>query len=86
MRILAIGFSDSEVEKLRELVGDVVCIPEYCKDLVVEEIIQRDSLEGRCDWHFQRFIIIHGASSEEIKKIIKTVKTAFNNEIGRAHV
>ncbi|WP_048146570.1 DUF3783 domain-containing protein [Pyrococcus abyssi] len=82
MKIFGIGFSEQEIEELRRLGLDIICIPEYCRDWVVSSIVENtDELEGRCDWHFKKFIIMHNASNEDIKRVIKLVKPKFKDVI-----
>ncbi|ASJ16353.1 hypothetical protein A3L04_04320 [Thermococcus chitonophagus] len=82
MKVYVIGFTPQEVEELKKILGmEVLCIPEYCRDWVLASIVSQEKLEGRSDWHFRKFIIIHGATNEEIKKILGAVKRKFKNVI-----
>ncbi|AMM54531.1 DUF3783 domain-containing protein [Pyrococcus kukulkanii] len=82
MKVYAIGFNPQEVEELKKILGmEVLCIPEYCRDWALASIVSQEKLEGRCDWHFRKFIIIHEATNEEIKKILEAVKRKFENVI-----
>ncbi|AEC51145.1 hypothetical protein PNA2_0227 [Pyrococcus sp. NA2] len=81
-KILLIGFSREEYKELKQLLKhELVCVPEYCKDWTVGSIVERKNLEGRCDWHLRKFIIMHNLTNEEIKNVIKLVKPRFKDVI-----
>ncbi|WP_258084258.1 DUF3783 domain-containing protein [Thermococcus thermotolerans] len=75
-RILLIGFSKEEVKALREsLPVPTFEVPEYCRDWVVSEIVEKaEKLSGSSDWHLRKFVIMHGLDNEAIKGVIRTVK------------
>ncbi|AFK23106.1 DUF3783 domain-containing protein [Pyrococcus sp. ST04] len=81
MKVYVIGFNKEEVEELKRKIGEVICIPEYCRDWVLASIISQEKLEGRCNWHLRKFVIIHGGSKDDIEKIIRIVKSKFKDVI-----
>ncbi|ASJ12619.1 DUF3783 domain-containing protein [Thermococcus thioreducens] len=76
-RVLLIGFSKEEVNALREsLPVPAFEVPEYCRDWVVSEIVEKaENLSGSSDWHLRKFVIMHGLDNETLKDIIRTVKS-----------
>ncbi|WP_148883614.1 DUF3783 domain-containing protein [Thermococcus aciditolerans] len=81
-RILVVGFMPDEVEKLRKaLPVPVFEVPEYCRDWVVSEVVDKaEELSGSSYWHLRKFVIMHDVEDETLKGIIGTVKSL---DIGR---
>ncbi|NJE00875.1 DUF3783 domain-containing protein [Thermococcus sp. JdF3] len=81
-RILVVGFTPDEVEKLQKaLPVPVFEVPEYCRDWVVSEVVDRaEGLSGSSYWHLRKFVIMHDVDNETLKGIIGTVKSL---DIGR---
>ncbi|NJE04637.1 DUF3783 domain-containing protein [Thermococcus sp. M36] len=76
-KVLLIGFGRSEVEAVKGAFQDmdVVEVPEYCRDWVVSEIVEKaGELSGSSDWHLRKFVIMHGLDNEAIKGVIRAVK------------
>ena len=77
-KVLLIGFTEEESKKVRDalhMVG-VFGVPEYCKDWVVSEIVERaEELNGSSDWHLRKFVIMHGLDNETLKAVIRAVKS-----------
>lgn len=73
--ILLIGFDDEEVEAIRKALGEhhVYGIPQYCRDWVLQEIVEKaPGLEGDCNWHARKFLLMHDVPG--VKEILKKVK------------
>ncbi|WP_175059613.1 DUF3783 domain-containing protein [Thermococcus sp. 2319x1] len=82
--ILIIGFEQDEVSGVREILSefDIYEVPEYCKDWVVEEVVAKaPTFQGSGNWHWRKFIIMHNLSNEEVKRVIKTVRSQGINPI-----
>ncbi|ASJ09363.1 hypothetical protein A3L11_09025 [Thermococcus siculi] len=76
-KVLLIGFGPAEVEAIRDSLGglDVFEVPEYCRDWVVSEVVERaEELSGSSQWHLRKFVIMHGLDNETLKGVIKAVK------------
>jgi len=74
MKILLVGFTSEEVEKVKELGYPVLPVPEHFRGFKVAEILEKDFEEGRLDWAGGRFLIMHGLSNEDIKRVIPAVR------------
>lgn len=76
-RVFLIGFGRREVESIREALKDfdVHEIPEYCRDWVLQEIIEKaEELRGGGDWHVKKFLLMHDVNNEDVKEIMGRVK------------
>ncbi|ASJ00184.1 DUF3783 domain-containing protein [Thermococcus gorgonarius] len=76
--IFLIGFSEDEVELVRNAFGDVPVyeIPEECRGWILSEIIEKaDSLKGSGNWHERKFFLMHDLSNEEIKDALRKMKS-----------
>ncbi|NJE02881.1 DUF3783 domain-containing protein [Thermococcus sp. MV11] len=76
-KVLLVGFGPDEVGLLRDsLPVPVFEVPEYCRDWVVGEIVEKaEKLSGSCYWHLMRFLIMHGLDNETLKEVIRSVKS-----------
>ncbi|CAD5244381.1 DUF3783 domain-containing protein [Thermococcus camini] len=76
-KVLLVGFLPDEVERLREALSvPVFEVPEYCRDWVVSEIVEKaEELSGSSYWHLRKFVIMHGLDNETLKGIIRAVKS-----------
>lgn len=73
--ILVIGFSREEVERIKGVFEEVYEVPPYCRDWVLQEIIEKaPSLEGSGDWHDRKFFIMHGRENHEVKEALSRMK------------
>ncbi len=76
-KILLIGFSDREFQKVANAIGKsrLFAVPEYCRDWVVEEVVTKaEELKGPSDWHLRKFVIMHELDNETLKEVIRSVK------------
>lgn len=76
-KVFLIGFEKEDVERLREALKDFYVheIPEYCRDWILQEIIEKaDKLRGNGNWHVRKFLLMHDVDSEDVKAVIKMVK------------
>lgn len=76
--ILIIGFEQDEVSRVRETLGefDIYEVPEYCRDWIVAEVVAKaPTFEGSGNWHWRKFVIMHNLSNEEVKRVIKDVRS-----------
>ena len=75
-KVLLIGFPREEVKALREVLPvPVFEVPEYCRDWVVGEVVEKaEKLSGSSYWHLRRFVIMHGLDNETLKEVIRSVK------------
>jgi len=76
--ILLIGFKGDEVSKMKNaLTGfEVYEVPEYCRDWVVEEVVAKaPTFEGSGNWHWRKFVIMHNLSNEDVKRVIKALRS-----------
>ncbi|QDA31405.1 DUF3783 domain-containing protein [Thermococcus indicus] len=76
-KVLLVGFLPGEVEQLRKAVSvPVFEVPEYCRDWVVSEVVEKaEELSGSSYWHLRKFVIMHDVDNETLKGIIGTVKS-----------
>lgn len=77
-KVLLIGFAPEEVATIREALGGVGVfeVPEYCRDWVVADIAEKaEKLNGSCQWHLRKFVIMHDVDNETLKGIIRSVKS-----------
>jgi len=76
-KVLLVGFLPDEVERLRGALSvPVFEVPEYCRDWVVSEIVEKaEELSGSSYWHPRKFVIMHGLDNEGLKEVIRTVKS-----------
>ncbi|WP_457742189.1 DUF3783 domain-containing protein [Thermococcus sp.] len=70
MRLLLVGFTEGEIERIKKLGFPLLPVPEHFKKLRVEEILERTTEGGKLDWIKGRFLIMHGLNNEEIKRVI----------------
>ena len=76
-RVFLIGFEKEEVERIRNVLEGVHVheIPEYCRDWVLQEIIEKaEELRGGGNWHVRKFLLMHDVSNNDVKGIIRKVK------------
>ena len=76
-KVFLIGFEKEDVGRLREVLGefDVREIPEYCRDWILQEIVEKaDKLRGDGNWHVRKFLLMHDVDNEAVKDIIGRVK------------
>ena len=69
--ILVIGFEKEEFSKLKNILSEfkIYGIPEYCRDWVVEEVIEKaPSFKANSNWHWRKFILMHGIPNEKVKR------------------
>lgn len=75
--ILVIGFEKEELSKLKNILSDfkIYGIPEYCRDWVVEEVIEKaPSFKANSNWHWRKFILMHGIPNEKVKEVMERVR------------
>ena len=76
--IFLIGFNEDEVEEIRRMLSEfrVYEIPQYCRDWVVQAIVERaKELKGSCDWHLKKFILMHNLENPQIREVLSKVKS-----------
>ncbi|NJE76124.1 DUF3783 domain-containing protein [Thermococcus sp. ES12] len=76
-KVLVVGFPPEEVEGLRKALSvPVFEVPEYCRDWVVGEIVEKaEKLSGSGYWHLRKFVIMHDVDNETLKDIMRSVKS-----------
>ncbi|NJE61205.1 DUF3783 domain-containing protein [Thermococcus sp. 21S7] len=76
-KVLLVGFLPDEVERLRKaLPVPVFEVPEYCRDWVVSEVVDKaEELSGSGYWHLRKFVIMHGVDNETLKNVMRSVKS-----------
>ncbi|WP_167901214.1 DUF3783 domain-containing protein [Thermococcus sp. LS1] len=77
-KVLLIGFNEDEAGKVMEALSglDVFEVPEYCRDCVVGEIVDKaEKLSGSSYWHLRKFVIMHDVDNETLKGVIKAVRS-----------
>ena len=76
--ILLIGFEKDEISKIKKILAEfeVYEVPEYCRDWVVEEVVAKaPTFEGDGNWHWRKFVIMHNLSNEDVKRVIKALRS-----------
>ena len=76
--ILLIGFDENEVRKIQEILGEfkVYEIPQYCKDWSVQSITEKaEDLEGSCNWHLKKFVLMHNLENHQIREVLAKIKS-----------
>ncbi|MDV3103135.1 DUF3783 domain-containing protein [Thermococcus waiotapuensis] len=82
--IFLIGFSEEEVRLVRDAFGNVPVyeIPAECRGWVLSEIIEKaGSLKGSGNWHGRKFFLMHDLGNEEIKDILRKMKSLGFREV-----
>ncbi|WP_297535318.1 DUF3783 domain-containing protein [Thermococcus sp.] len=74
MRLLLVGFTEEEVERIKKLGFPLLPVPEHFRKLTVEEILERTTEGGKLDWAGGKFLIMHGLEGEAIKRVITEVR------------
>ena len=74
MKLLLVGFTEDEIEKVGRLGYPVMPVPEHFRKLTVAEILERTTEGGNLDWAGGRFVIMHGLDSEGVKRVITEVR------------
>ncbi|AHL22255.1 DUF3783 domain-containing protein [Thermococcus nautili] len=74
MKLLLIGFTEDEIERIAELGYPVLPVPEHFRKLTLAEILERTTEGGNLDWAGERFVIMHGLDNEGIKRVINEVR------------
>jgi hypothetical protein len=75
--IFLIGFGENEVGLIKEALSGykIYEIPEYCRDWVLQEIVDKaEKLEESGNWHWRKFLIMHNLENHEVKDVITKVK------------
>ena len=75
--ILVIGFEKEEFSKLKNILSEfkIYGIPEYCRDWVVEEVIEKaPSFKANSNGHWRKFILMHGIPNEKVKEVMERVR------------
>lgn len=75
--IFLIGFEEDEVGLIKGTLRgyEIHEIPEYCRDWVLQEIVDKaERLEGSGNWHGRKFLIMHDLENHEVKDVITKVK------------
>ncbi|WP_456422096.1 DUF3783 domain-containing protein [Thermococcus sp.] len=80
MRILLVGFSEEEIERIKGLGYDVLPVPEHLRDIKVRELLNRRE-GGNYLWTEQRFVIMHEPTNEDIKTVMKNVRELIGREV-----
>jgi len=76
--IFLIGFDKNEVKKIRELLSEfkVYEVPQYCKDWSMQSIVEKaEELEGSCNWHLKKFILMHNLKNPQIREVLAKIKS-----------
>lgn len=81
MKMLLIGFSKDEVEKVKKLGYDVLPVSERFRKLKVSEILESNPREGSAAWTGERFVIMHEPTNEEIKRVMEEVRELFSGRV-----
>ncbi|USG99148.1 DUF3783 domain-containing protein [Thermococcus argininiproducens] len=82
--ILVIGFEKEEFSRIKEMLDEfeVYEVPEYCRDWIIEEVVEKaPSFEGSGNWHWRKFIIMHDIPNESVKEVIGRVRSLGIKEI-----
>ncbi|MCD6372660.1 MAG: DUF3783 domain-containing protein [Thermococcus sp.] len=77
-KVFLIGFGRDEVERVAEVLRglNVFEVPEYCRDWVVADMVEKaENLNGSCQWHLRKFVIMHDVDNETLKGVIKAVRS-----------
>ncbi|MBO8173695.1 MAG: DUF3783 domain-containing protein [Thermococcus sp.] len=76
--IFLIGFDENEVKKIQETLSEfkVYEVPQYCRDWVMQSIVEKaEELEGSCNWHLKKFILMHDLENPQIKEVLAKIKS-----------
>ena len=77
-KVFLVGFGENEAERVDDALKglDVFEVPEYCRDWVVADIVEKaENLDGSCQWHLRKFVIMHDVDNETLKEIIRAVRS-----------
>jgi len=74
MKLLLVGFTGEEVERIAGLGYPVLAVPEHFRKLTVGEILERTTEGGKLDWTGGKFVIMHGLDNGGIKRVITEVR------------
>ncbi|NJE55388.1 DUF3783 domain-containing protein [Thermococcus sp. 21S9] len=74
MKLLLVGFTEDEIERIAELGYPVLPVPEHFRKLTPAEILERTTEGGKLDWAGGKFLIMHGLDNEGIKRVINEVR------------
>jgi len=77
-KVFLVGFGENEAERVVDALKglDVFEVPEYCRDWVVADIVEKaENLDGSCQWHLRKFVIMHDVDNETLKGIIRAVRS-----------
>jgi len=77
-KVFLVGFGENEAERVDDALKglDVFEVPEYCRDWVVADIVEKaENLDGSCQWHLRKFVIMHDVDNETLKGIIRAVRS-----------
>lgn len=78
VKVFLIGFNEEEANVVKEALKglSVFEVPEYCRDWIVGDVVEKaGTLSGSCYWHLRKFVIMHGVDNETLKDAIKTVRS-----------
>ncbi|WP_099210801.1 DUF3783 domain-containing protein [Thermococcus henrietii] len=74
MKLLLIGFTEEEIERIAKLGYPILPVPEHFRKLTLTEILERTTEDGNLDWTGERFVIMHDLDNEGIKRVIGDVR------------
>ncbi|MCD6559687.1 DUF3783 domain-containing protein [Palaeococcus sp. (in: euryarchaeotes)] len=76
--IFLIGFDEKEVEIIKKTLKEyrVYGIPQYCRDWILQEIVEKaPKLEGDCNWHARKFFLMHNLEDTRVKEVLEKIKS-----------